>query len=117
MAPQVTLGYPGAIYHLMNRGDRREPIFRDDYDVNDFLERSLKPAPRRLQVHAYCLMSNHFHRWSKRRSQSGGRDEMAFGHLPVASTGATNSLASVSGRYIIADRGRQRQGYLRTVCD
>jgi putative transposase len=29
--------YPGAIYHLMNRGDRREPIFRDDQDLEWFL--------------------------------------------------------------------------------
>ncbi len=24
--------YPGAIYHLMSRGDHREPTFRDDND-------------------------------------------------------------------------------------
>jgi len=35
---QITLEYPGAIYHLMNRGDRREPIFRDDADRQRFLE-------------------------------------------------------------------------------
>ena len=27
-----------AIYHLMNRGDRREPIFKDDADRARFLE-------------------------------------------------------------------------------
>ena len=29
--------YPGAVYHVMNRGDRREPIFRDDKDRVLFL--------------------------------------------------------------------------------
>jgi hypothetical protein len=28
----LRMEYPGAIYHLMNRGDRREAIFRDDQD-------------------------------------------------------------------------------------
>jgi hypothetical protein len=32
MARPLRIEYPGAIYHVMNRGDRREPIFRDDED-------------------------------------------------------------------------------------
>ncbi|MGP8236265.1 MAG: transposase [Limisphaerales bacterium] len=53
--------YPGAIYHLINRGDRREDIFRDD-DRSRFLE-TLGQACAKTgwQVLAYCLMSNHFH--------------------------------------------------------
>jgi hypothetical protein len=30
MARKLRVQYPGAIYHVMNRGDRRELIFRDD---------------------------------------------------------------------------------------
>ncbi len=30
--------YEGGIYHLMNRGDRREPIFKRDPDRKLFLE-------------------------------------------------------------------------------
>ncbi len=30
MARKLRLEYPGAIYHVMNRGDRREAIFTDD---------------------------------------------------------------------------------------
>src|SRR5947207_1506256 len=29
---RLSVEYPGAIYHVMNRGDRRVPIFRDDPD-------------------------------------------------------------------------------------
>ena len=36
-ARKVRLEYPGAIYHLMNRGDRREAIFHDDADRKLFL--------------------------------------------------------------------------------
>ena len=32
MARKLRLEYPRAIYHVMNRGDRREAIFRDDRD-------------------------------------------------------------------------------------
>ncbi len=54
--------YAGAIYHLMNRGDRREDIFRDDQDRKLFLV-ALEQACQKThwQVHAYCLMRNHFH--------------------------------------------------------
>ena len=32
------LQFPGAMYHVMNRGDRREDIFLDDVDRQDFLK-------------------------------------------------------------------------------
>ena len=32
MAREVRIQYPGAIYHVMNRGDRREAVFEDDED-------------------------------------------------------------------------------------
>jgi len=32
MPRQLRIEYAGAIYHVMNRGDRREPIFQDDTD-------------------------------------------------------------------------------------
>lgn len=38
MARKLRVQYPGAIYHVMNRGDRREPIFNDDEDRLLFLD-------------------------------------------------------------------------------
>ena len=32
MPRQVRIEYEGAIYHVLNRGDRREAIFHDDRD-------------------------------------------------------------------------------------
>ena len=62
MARKLRVEYPGAIYHVLNRGDRRETIFQDEADRQRFLdtlgEACLKTG---WQVHAYCLMSNHFH--------------------------------------------------------
>jgi REP element-mobilizing transposase RayT len=59
---QLRIQYEGAIYHLMSRGDRREEIFRDDLDRKSFLQ-ALGAACEKTgwQVHAYCLMGNHFH--------------------------------------------------------
>ena len=37
MARKLRIEYPGAIYHVMNRGDRREAIFHDDRDRDLFL--------------------------------------------------------------------------------
>jgi REP element-mobilizing transposase RayT len=46
----------------MNRGDRREPIFKDDQDRALFLETLGQTCQKTdWQVHAWCLMSNHFH--------------------------------------------------------
>ena len=38
MARKLRIQYPGAIYHVMNRGDRREAIFEDDEDRQRLLE-------------------------------------------------------------------------------
>jgi hypothetical protein len=36
-ARKLRVEYPGAIYHVMNRGDRPEAIFKDDPDRERFL--------------------------------------------------------------------------------
>jgi hypothetical protein len=38
MARELRIEYPGAVYHVMNRGDRREAILRDDVDRQRFVE-------------------------------------------------------------------------------
>jgi REP element-mobilizing transposase RayT len=62
MARQLRLEYAGAIYHVMSRGDRQEAIFLGDEDRRRFLK-TLGEACEKAgwQVHAYCLMGNHFH--------------------------------------------------------
>lgn len=62
MPRRLRVEYPGAIYHLLNRGDRREPIFRSEKDRELFLQ-TLGQACAKTdwQVHSFCLMRNHFH--------------------------------------------------------
>lgn len=62
MARKLRLQYEGAVYHVMNRGDRREPIFQDDRDRETFLETLGQCCARTgWQVHALRLMPNYFH--------------------------------------------------------
>ena len=62
MPRPLRIEYEGARYHVMSRGDRREDIVNDDKDRHQFL-RALGEACTKTgwQVHAYCLMTNHFH--------------------------------------------------------
>ena len=62
MARKMRVEFDGAIYHVMCRGDRRQAIFLDDEDRRRFL-RTLGEACERTgwRVHAYVLMSNHYH--------------------------------------------------------
>jgi putative transposase len=62
MRRKIRVEYPGAIYHIMSRGDRRENIFLDDVDRQDFIKTLAETCQKTgFQVHAYCLMSNHYH--------------------------------------------------------
>ncbi len=62
MTRPLRIEFPGALYHVTARGDRREDIFEDDEDRSLFLE-TLGDVTRRFNwlCHAYCLMSNHYH--------------------------------------------------------
>jgi REP element-mobilizing transposase RayT len=62
MARKKRIWYPGAVYHLMERGVRRQVIFQDDFDYMIFMEILRSGlAHNQCILHAYCLMSNHFH--------------------------------------------------------
>ncbi len=59
-APRIE--YPGAIYHVLNRGNYRSWVFEDDGAKLAF-EKCLFEACERTGwvLHAYCVMGNHFH--------------------------------------------------------
>ncbi len=62
MARPLRLEFPHALYHLTSRGDRREDIYLSDTDRLAWLA-VLSQVCQRFGwiVHAYCLMSNHYH--------------------------------------------------------
>jgi putative transposase len=62
MARPLCLEFPGATYHVTSRGDRREPIYRDDADRSAHLQVIAAAMDRFVaKVLAYCLMGNHYH--------------------------------------------------------
>ena len=62
MARKLRVQYPGAICHVMNRGDQREAIFLDDQDRHNFVETLGEVCLKAVcQVHDCCLMGNHLH--------------------------------------------------------
>jgi REP element-mobilizing transposase RayT len=62
MARALRVEYPGARYHLMGRGNQSRDIFEHQEDADLFI-RTLGEMCVRNQtvVHAWCLMSNHYH--------------------------------------------------------
>lgn len=62
MARKRRVWYPGAIYHVMSRGNRKKNIFEDVEDYVRFLD-MVQDAQEMygFTVHAICLMTNHFH--------------------------------------------------------
>lgn len=62
MPRSVRIEYPGAVYHVLCRGDRREEIFLNDADRALFLATLGEMCERTgSRIHSYVLMSNHYH--------------------------------------------------------
>ncbi len=119
MARKLRVQFPGALYHVMSRGNRKGKIFFDDEDRERFVT-TLGDACAKTnwKIHAWCLLGNHFHlivetpepnlvagmKWLLGTyTLRFNRRHQLSGHL-------------FSGRYkslLIGGRG----GYLRTVCE
>ena len=62
MPRPLRIEFPGAWHHVMNRGASKRDIFLDDNDRFFFLDLLAKSCEKNeVEVHAYCLMRNHFH--------------------------------------------------------
>lgn len=112
--------YPGALYLIVNRGDRKQVIFKDNADRHRFVDLLGETCTKTgWRIHAYVLMPDHFHlvvetphpnlvvgmkwllgvyaAWFNRRHRS-------FGHL-------------FSGRYKSLIVDESSNGYRKTACD
>lgn len=90
----------GGYYHVINRGNASQPIFRKDHDYHRFVEtlqhyqcsnpsprfshlqnllpeikegilKKHKEGPKRVAIIAFCLMPNHFHFLLKQKEDQG----------------------------------------------
>ncbi|MFP4281642.1 MAG: transposase [Opitutales bacterium] len=62
MARKLRIEFPGAIYHVISRGNYRKDLFEESGSVASF-RRALFSAAERCgwRIHAYVVMRNHFH--------------------------------------------------------
>lgn len=62
MSRKKLIWYPGAIYHIVTRGNRRSNIFEDNEDRMVYFYK-LKESLEKYsgEIYCYCLMSNHVH--------------------------------------------------------
>ncbi len=62
MSRPLRIEYPGAWYHIMNRGGRYEAIFEDKNDYSVFLKLLQETIEIfHIKVSAFCLMKTHYH--------------------------------------------------------
>jgi putative transposase len=62
MSRPLQLEFSGALYHITSRGNDKNRIYFQDDDFELFLQILADVCERyNWVVHAYCLMSNHYH--------------------------------------------------------
>lgn len=97
MPRRPRIHFPGALFHVMSRGNARQPIFLKDKDWRVFLRMLAEAKARFLfRLYAYCLMPNHFHLL------------IESGVLPIA--GAMHLL--LTGYAVYFNREYQRVGHV-----
>jgi REP-associated tyrosine transposase len=116
----LRIEYAGAIYHVMNRGDHRDDIFGDDEDRQRFLS-TLGQACQKTewQVHAYCLMRNHFHLVIETPQPNLVAGMKWLLGVYTKRYNIRHKLCGhlFAGRYKALHVDGSGTGYLRTVCD
>ena len=120
MPRPLRIDIPGSVYHVINRGVKKQAFFHDDEDRWEFLD-WLKQTRRHydFQVQQYGLMTNHFHlllrlgeaslsrlmqyfgsrlakSFNRKYSQGGHFFESRFHSIPVE----TDTYYKVVSRYI-----------------
>jgi putative transposase len=77
--------YPGQYYHIYNRGNNRENIFREECNYSYFLKLYTKYILPIADTFAYCLLKNHFHLLVRIKDLTGSNTDL------------TGSSANLSG--------------------
>ena len=117
---KLRVEYPGAMYHVMSRGDQRDDIFFTDVDWHDFVKTLAEACEKTgWQVHAYCLMRNHYHLVLE---TPNANLVAGMAWLQSTYTIRLNSRHKLTG-HVLSGRYKDQlvegsgNGYLRTACD
>ena len=120
MPRRVRIQFPGAIYHIVCRGNRGQEIFYSDVDRQDFL-RTLGEACGKtaFEVHAYCLLATQLHLVlaTPKANLVPGMQWMLSSYTLRANRRHALSGHLFAGRYksVLVDGGTE--GFLKSVCD
>ncbi len=103
MTRPLRIEYENAYYHVMNRGRRRQVIFHSKAYYQAFLQ-CIEQACQRfgIEIHAYCLMDNHYHLLIKAPK---GNLSRAMRHINGVYTQKYNQLKKTDGALF---RGRYK---------
>ena len=79
MSRSLRVEFSGAVYHVINRGNRRDCVFSSDADYMLFMEKLVRFSELfEVVIYAYCLMPNHFHLHLKTRHANLSRFMQSF---------------------------------------
>ena len=68
MPKKKRIWYPGAMYHIMSRGNRKQELFKNQIDYQYYLNiLKLVKVDYPFSLSSYCLMKNHVHLQIKTR--------------------------------------------------
>jgi REP element-mobilizing transposase RayT len=120
MPRKLRVEYPGAIYHVLSQAKGRGNIFETAVDRRDFIKTLAEACGKTgFQMHAYCLLPNHFHLVveTPRANLVAGMHWFLTAYTLHYNRRHKRSGHLFSGRYkaLIVDGGAP--GYLGTVCD
>jgi len=117
-APRIE--FAGAIYHVMNRGDHLESIFKDDKDREVFLK-TLEEAciSSGWKTHSFVLMSNHYHLLIETTRPTLVKGMQYLNSTYTARYNARHKTRGhlFQGRYKALLVDGEASGYFRTVSD
>jgi len=120
VARKLRVEYPGAVHHVMNRGDRCEPIARDDKDRQRFFT-TLGGGLCQDRLAGACALPDVQSLSSgngNAAGEPGGGDEVVSGHRHGAVQSAAQAFRALfSERYRALVVDVSGNEYLRTVCD
>ena len=94
---------PGVVYHVFNRGNNKEDIFKEEKNYAYFLSLVKKYLLPVAEIYSYCLLKNHFHLALRIKDEHSLEDKykqkpyIAFSNLFNAYTKSINKLYNRTG--------------------
>ncbi len=102
----------GQYYHIYNRGNNGETIFREARNYSYFLKLYAEYVEPVAETYAYCLLPNHFH-LLVRILECQSRRTSEHSHSSTTSMEGSRALAGLFGTYTKAfNKACQRTGSL-----